>query len=259
MPQLHLATLPNIPLVRSGDDLLPMIRQGLVEAGLRLEAGDILVLASKIVSKSEGRMVSLDTVTPGTQARELAIRCGKDPREVECILRESVEVVRVRPGLLITRHRLGFVCANGGVDHSNVAPLAEPACGAGACVLLLPLDPDASAQRLRVRLKEAIGVPVGIVIADSHGRPHRNGAIGVAIGAAGLPALEDLRGRTDLFGYVLQHTEMGTADMIASAATLLLGQANEGTPIVHVRGAPHSPGAGAGHDLVRAKDKDLFL
>ncbi len=252
MPQLVITTLPNIPLVCAGDDLVALIVQGLNGAGIMLQNDDVLVLASKIVSKSEGRMVSLESVEPSAQARELATVTQKDARELELMLRESVEVVRTRPGLIITRHKLGFVSANAGLDHSNVA-------GEGDCVLLLPEDPDASAAKLHAGLKTATGANVGIIIADSHGRPHRMGTIGIAIGVAGLPALEDWRGRADLFGYVLQHTEIGLADMVASAATLLLGQAREGTPVVHVRGVIHSGGEGTAHDLVRPKDMDLFL
>ncbi len=251
MPQLTLTALPAIPLIHRGDDLAPIILQGLAAASIQFEAGDIVVIASKIVSKSEGRMYDLREVEPGDRARELAAITGKDARELELMLRESTEVVRTRPGLIITRHRLGFVSANAGLDHSNVS-------GEENCVLLLPENPDASARALRERLRAATGVGVGVIIADSHGRPHRLGTVGVAIGVAGLPALENWRGRTDLFGYVLQHTEVGLADMVASAATLLLGQAREGTPIVHVRGVIHSAGEGAAADLVRPKEMDLF-
>jgi coenzyme F420-0:L-glutamate ligase/coenzyme F420-1:gamma-L-glutamate ligase len=154
--------------------------------------------------------------------------------------------------LIVTRHRLGFVSANAGIDHSNVAE------GAGKFVLLLPVDPDATAAQLCAELQRAAGVVLAVVIADSHGRPHRLGTIGVAIGAAGLPALEDWRGRRDLFGYELKYTDIGLADMLASAATLLFGQAGEGTPVVHVRGAVWQGPAGAAHDLVRPAEMDLF-
>ncbi len=250
MSQLVLTTLPNIPLVGAGADLVAIIRHGLDKAAIVLQNEDVLVLASKIVSKAEGRMVHLASVEVSDRAKELAQITGKDARELELMLRESTEVVRTRPGLIITRHKLGFVSANAGLDHSNV--------GGDDCVLLLPENPDASAQRIRDGLQATVGANVGLIIADSHGRPHRMGTVGVAIGAAGLPALEDWRGRQDLFGYVLQHTEIGLVDMVASAATLLLGQAREGTPIVHVRGVLHSVGEGAARDLIRPQELDLF-
>ena len=251
--QIVLTALPNTPLVESGDDLAAFILRGLVEAEISLQDHDIVVVASKIVAKAERRLVKLDSVKATDRARELAEITGKDAREIELMLRESAQVIRARPGLIITRHNLGFISANAGLDHSNVA--AE----GGECVLLLPLDPDASARAIRERLKSETGANVGVIIADSHGRPHRMGTIGVALGVAGLAALEDWRGRTDLFGYVLQHTEIGLADMIASAATLLLGQAREGTPIVHLRGVPHSAGEGEARDLIRPKEMDMFL
>ncbi len=251
MSQLIITTLPNIPLVGADADLVAIILHGLTEAAIVLQDDDVLVLASKIVSKAEGRMVRLASVEVSDRAKELAQVTGKDARELELMLRDSIEVVRTRPGLIITRHKLGFVSANAGLDHSNVM-------GDEDCVLLLPENPDASAQKIREGLKTAAGANVGVIIADSHGRPHRMGTVGVAIGVAGLPALEDWRGRQDLFGYVLQHTEIGLADMVASAATLLLGQAREGTPVVHVRGLLHSPGEGTARDLVRPKEMDLF-
>ncbi len=251
MSQLVLTTLPNIPLVGMGADLVAIILHGLGEAAIVLQNDDVLVLASKIVSKAEGRMVRLASVEASDRAKELAQVTGKDARELELMLRESTEVVRTRLGLIITRHKLGFVSANAGLDHSNVM-------GNDDCVLLLPENPDRSAQTIREGLQVATSAKVGVIIADSHGRPHRMGTVGVAIGAAGLPALEDWRGREDLFGYVLQHTEIGLADMVASAATLLLGQAREGTPVVHVRGVLHSAGEGTARDLVRPKEMDLF-
>lgn len=251
--QIVVSALPNIPLVKQGDDLSSLILRGLADASIKLADRDIIVIASKIVSKAEGREVELGRVTPSEKATGLAQETGKDPREIELILGESTEVVRARPGLIITRHRLGFISANAGLDHSNVTG------GGGDCVLLLPLNPDASALTIRGALRSATGADAAVIIADSHGRPHRMGTIGVAIGAAGLDALEDWRGRDDLFGYTLQHTEVGLADMIASAATLLMGQAREGRPVVHLRGVPHAEGDGSALDLVRPKDMDLFL
>lgn len=251
--QLVLTALPKIPLIKPGDDVAAIILRGLDDAEISPRDDDILVVASKIVSKAEGRSVQLGAVVAGDRARELAATTGKDAREIELMLRESIHVLRARQGLIITRHKLGFICANAGLDRSNAGPDGND------CVLLLPVDPDASARTIRNRVKSATGAEMGVIIADSHGRPHRMGTIGVAIGVAGIPALEDWRGRQDLFGYVLQHTEVGLADMVASAATLLLGQAKEGTPIVHVRGAPHALGNGSARDLVRQPEMDLFL
>jgi coenzyme F420-0:L-glutamate ligase/coenzyme F420-1:gamma-L-glutamate ligase len=191
-------------------------------------------------------------VEPGEPAIELAVRSDKDPRLVELILRESEEVSRVRPGVIIVRHRLGFTCANAGIDRSNVGPDGEE------WVLLLPLDPDASARTIRVTLAAERGVEVGVVISDSHGRPFRLGTVGVAIGAAGLPALWDRRGEPDRYGYGLQHTDVGVADEIAAAAGLIMGQAAEGQPAVLLRGLSLPPLDGCAADLVRPADQDLY-
>ncbi len=252
MNQILYTALPNIPLVKQGDDLAAIISTGLREASLTLHDGDVLVLASKILSKAEGRVVRMADVMPSARALELAAQTDKDAREVELMLQESSEVVRARKGLIVTRHRLGFVSANAGLDHSNVAE------GAEEYILVLPADPDATAERLRQELSNASSANVAVVIADSHGRPHRLGTVGIAIGSAGLPALEDWRGRKDLFGYQLKYTDIGLADMLASAATLLLGQAREGTPVVHVRGASWLGPYGKAADLVRPKEMDLF-
>lgn len=247
---LELIAVPGIPKVQAGDDLAALIADGLARAGLVTRPGDVLVVAQKVVSKAEGRMVDLASVTPSPRAIALAEEVQKDPRLVELILSESVRVVRARPGLLIVEHRLGFVMANAGVDRSNVAP---PQDGAEERVLLLPRDPDASAEALRARL----GVPV--VINDSFGRAWRRGTVGVAIGAAGLPALLDLRGRPDLFGRRLEVSITGFADEIAAAASLVMGQGAEARPAVLVRGlewdgAPPSRAA----ELVRPAAEDLF-
>lgn len=252
MTQLVLTALTGLPLVEPGADLVGLLRAALGRTGLDLRAGDVLVIASKIVSKAERRLVNLGQVVASQAARDLAAQTGKDARVVELMLQESVEVVRVRPGLIITRHRLGFVSASAGIDHSNVSQ------GAGEFVLLLPLDPDATARRLKTELERAGGRPLAVIIADSHGRPHRLGTVGVAIGAAGLPALEDWRGRPDLFGFELKYTDIGLADMLASAATLLLGQAREATPVVHIRGAVWHGSENPAAALVRPRELDLF-
>ncbi len=252
MSQLLLTTLPNIPLVKNGDDIASLVLSGLRDAAIELRDDDVIVIASKIVSKAEGRVARLSEVTPSARAMELAQETDKDAREIELMLQESSEVVRARKGLIVTRHRLGFVSANAGIDHSNVEE------GADDFVLLLPLDPDATAEHTRKQVARETGKQVAVIIADSHGRPHRLGTIGVAIGCAGIPALEDWRGRQDLFGYELKYTDIGLADMLASAATLLFGQAREGTPIVHVRGATWFGKHGTARDLVRPQQMDLF-
>jgi coenzyme F420-0:L-glutamate ligase / coenzyme F420-1:gamma-L-glutamate ligase len=238
-------------MVREGDDLVALITTALGDTQLR--AGDVVVVAQKIVSKAEGRSVDLSTVTPSAEAERLGAEVGKDPRLVQVILSESTRVVRSRPNLIIVQHRLGFVMANAGVDHSNVAP----ADGVDR-VLLLPRDPDASAEVLRGRLQQRYGVPIGVIISDSFGRAWRRGTCGIAIGAAGLPSLIDLRGQPDLFGRTLEVSIVGFADEIAAAASLLQGQAAEAQPVVLVRGldwsAPIAPAAA----LVRPPEEDLF-
>lgn len=247
-----LTAIPHIPHVQRGDDIAALLLQALHKAQMPLQEGDILVIAQKIISKAEGRLVSLDSVRPGPQALDVAAQTGKDPRLVELILQESEEISRLRQNLLIVRHRLGFVSANAGIDRSNV-PQEE-----GESVLLLPLDPDASAGRIREAISEATGIQPGVLIIDSHGRPFRLGTVGTAIGVAGLPALWDRRGEPDLYGYELQHTEVGLADELAAAASLIMGQADEGTPAVLIRGLNLPPGEGQAVDLVRSKEMDLY-
>jgi coenzyme F420-0:L-glutamate ligase/coenzyme F420-1:gamma-L-glutamate ligase len=251
--RLEAVALPGLPLVRPGDDLAALIRDALARGGLALAAGDVLVVAQKVVSKAEGRLVRLETVTPSAKARRLAERAGKDPRLVEVILAESREVLRVREGLIITRHRLGLVMANAGVDHSNVEGTE------GEVVLMLPQDPDASCARLGGALGRHAGCHVGVIINDSVGRAWRRGQVGTAIGCWGLEALQDLRGRPDLFGRALRVSEAALADQLASLASLLQGQADEGLPVVLVRGGFATPAAGGrAADLIRPLEQDLF-
>jgi coenzyme F420-0:L-glutamate ligase/coenzyme F420-1:gamma-L-glutamate ligase len=247
---ITLTPITGLPLIQPGDDLPQLLADAL--GPLTPTDGDVLVVAQKIVSKAEDRHVDLSTVTPSTRALELAEATQKDPRLLEVILWETREVIRIRPGLIIVEDVRGWVCANAGVDRSNVAPEDRD------IVLRLPVDPDASARHIRAALYERVGVDIGVIIADSHGRPHRAGTIGVAIGVAGLPGLEDWRGRRDLFGYTLQHTEVALADQIASAATLLLGQAAEAVPAVLVRGAPFERRDGTSRELIRPREMDLF-
>jgi coenzyme F420-0:L-glutamate ligase/coenzyme F420-1:gamma-L-glutamate ligase len=245
LASLTLTSLKNIPLIRQDDNL----------ADIELQNDDILVLAQKIVSKSEGRMVNLATVTPSPSAIELAQKADKDPRVMELMLQESTEVLRVRIGTIIVEHKLGFVCANAGIDHSNVMGSGDEQ---EEYVLLLPKDPDHTARNLREKIKNITGINIGIMIIDSHGRAWRNGTVGICIGLSGLPALIDERGWKDLFGYTLKITVIGVADELAAAASLVMGQAAEGTPAVHVRGFPYPLSEGALKDLIRPKEQDMF-
>lgn len=253
--QLTLTAVPDFPQVQPGDDLAQLIAQALHTAVLPLQDGDVLCLAQKIVSKAENRFRVLAQVTPSAEALRLADEVNKDPRLVELILQESTAVSRTRPGVLITRHRLGFVAANAGIDRSNVAQ-TDPE---NERVLLLPEDPDQSARRISAALHELLGVTVGVIITDSHGRPFRIGTVGVAIGTAGLPAVWNKRGDEDLYGYQLRVTEVGFADELASAASLLMGQGNEGQPVILVRGLDYPPTAESRTtDLIRPPELDMY-
>ncbi|HLF73369.1 MAG TPA: coenzyme F420-0:L-glutamate ligase [Anaerolineales bacterium] len=272
---LTLTPLKNIPLIRQGDNLADIIISALKENDILLAGNDILVLAQKVVSKAEGRAVNLATVAPSQRAIELAGQTEKDARLVELVLQESHQVLRTRPGAIIVEHKLGFVCANAGIDHSNVGPSlsegewarrrAEPvevvkAAGdpAEAWVLLLPAHPDRSAESIRHQIESRMGQRIGVLIIDSHGRAWRNGTTGAAIGLSGLPGLQDLRGEPDLFGYTLRITQVAVADELAAAASLVMGQAAEGTPVVHVRGFPYELREGSVKELIRPKEQDLF-
>jgi coenzyme F420-0:L-glutamate ligase/coenzyme F420-1:gamma-L-glutamate ligase len=250
---IAITALRGVPLVKTGDDLAAISLAAYTATGLAPADGDVLVVAQKIVSKAEDRIVEVATVEPSEPAIALAAETGKDPRLVEVILSESRRIVRHRPNLLIAEHKRGWVMANAGIDHSNVAP-----DDGAERVLLLPVDPDGSAEALRQRLAAACGKRIAVIISDSFGRPFRRGTVGIALGAAGLPAVIDWRGHPDLFGRKLEVTETGFADEIAAAASLVQGQADEGTPLVLVRGlgwsAPEAPAAA----LVRPPEHDLF-
>lgn len=252
---LSLTALPDMPLVRPGDDVAALILAGLQAAHLTLASGDVIAIAQKIISKAEGRLVKLTEVRPSARAQELAAITQKDPRFVEVVLSESKEVLRTRFNTLIVEHRLGFVCANAGVDRSNVGPQGE---GHDEYLLCLPRDPDGACRQLRERFRAATGADVAVIINDSHGRAWRQGTVGVAIGVAGFPALLDMRGHRDLFDYTLQVTQIGLADELAAAASLLMGQADEGRPVIHIRGVPYPFREGDGQELIRPKELDLF-
>jgi coenzyme F420-0:L-glutamate ligase/coenzyme F420-1:gamma-L-glutamate ligase len=276
--RLELLALPGLPLICAGDDLAALLAEGLRRASVELRDGDVLVVVSKVVSRAEGRFVDLTTVEPSDRARAAALETGKDARLCELILRESQQVSRAGPGALVVRHRLGFVSADAGIDASNAAPvtrdaspISSPSSGhvnphppgsrpqtPGPWALLLPADPDGSAERIRRALHERSGAAIGVVISDSFGRPFRLGTVGAAIGVAGLPPLWDRRGEPDLFGRVLQHTVTALADQIAAAADLVAGQAAEGRAAIHVRGVSFPTGEHSAAELYRAPERDLY-
>ncbi|HLQ32770.1 MAG TPA: coenzyme F420-0:L-glutamate ligase [Chloroflexota bacterium] len=247
--EVRLIPIAGLPAIQPGDDLPELVVERLPEP---LQDGDLVVIAQKIVSRAEGRLVRLNDVEPSDRAREMAPVAKKDPRLVELILRESNEVLRLRDGVLIVEQRDGWVCANAGIDRSNVPP------GNGEVAALLPEDSDASARRFAERIRELTGRTVAVVINDSHGRAWREGSVGVAIGVAGVRPLKDERGRRDLYGYELQTSVIGLADEIASAASLLMGQTDEGIPVVLIRGLAYETADGLAREIIRARDRDLF-
>lgn len=240
----------DVPRIESGADLAEIVGRSL--RACPLEDGDIVVLAQKIVSKAEGRLVPLSGVVPSARAESLARQADKDPRLVELILGEATEVVRVAPGVIIVEHRLGLVLANAGIDQSNVDHQG------GEAALLLPIDPDRTCLALRRSLVEASGRLVAVMIVDSVGRAWRNGTVGIAIGVSGLDPLLDLRGRPDLFGRALRTSELGFGDEVAAAASLVMGQADEGRPIAVVRGLRWTPAQTGAAPLLRPRNRDLF-
>ena len=252
---LSLTPLQNIPLIRQNDNLADILLKSLQETKVEPQNDDIIVIAQKIVSKAEGRMRNLADVVPSGRALELAEKTQKDARVVELMLQESNEVLRTRVGAIIVEHRLGFVCANAGIDHSNVAGLGNEK---EEWVLLLPENPDESSRRIREEIRQKTGIKIGVMIIDSHGRAWRNGTIGICIGLSGIPAVMDERGWKDLFGYTLQVTVVGVADELAAAASLMMGQAAEGIPAVHVRGFPYPLDEGSLKELIRPKEQDMF-
>jgi coenzyme F420-0:L-glutamate ligase/coenzyme F420-1:gamma-L-glutamate ligase len=240
---ISLLAVEGLPEIRESDDI-----GALVADRIGLEHGDVVVVAQKVVSKAEGRVVSLAGVEPSSRARELA--GDADPRETEVVLRETVRVVRSRNALVIAETRHGFVCASAGVDHSNVH--------ARGTVVLLPLDPDASARAIRRSIRERTGTDVGVVVTDSFGRPFRLGTTDVAIGAAGVKTLADLRGTLDRADAPLRSTQVAVADEIAAAANLVRSGKADGLPVVVVRGLRHAYGDGSAAELVMPRERDLF-
>ncbi|CAG1012904.1 coenzyme F420-0:L-glutamate ligase / coenzyme F420-1:gamma-L-glutamate ligase [Anaerolineales bacterium] len=255
MSSLTITPLQKIPLIRQNDNLADILLKSLRDTKVNPQNDDIIILAQKIVSKAEGRMRNVAEVAPSIRAVELAEKTQKDARIVELMLQESNEVLRNRVGAIIVEHKLGFICANAGIDHSNVAGLGNEK---EEYVLLLPENPDESARRLRNEIRQKTGINIGVMIIDSHGRAWRNGTVGVCIGLSGIPAVMDERGWKDLFGYTLQVTMVGVADELAAAASLMMGQAAEGTPAVHVRGFPYPLREGSLKELIRPKEQDMF-
>ncbi|MBN1876378.1 MAG: coenzyme F420-0:L-glutamate ligase [Anaerolineae bacterium] len=250
--QITLYGLPGIPNIQAGDDLVQVILDALRDADQELQDGDVLVITQKIVSKAEGRAIPLETVTPSRKAEKVAHTTGKDPRLVEVILQNSRNIVRQRDNLLITETRHGWICANAGVDRSNVRGPE------GNVALPLPINPDASATLIREELRATTGKDVAVIISDTHGRPWRVGTVNLAIGVAGMLPLEDQRGQQDMFGYTLRATIIARADELAAAAGLIMGQAAERLPVVLIRGAKYPRGRGRAIDLQRAPEQDLF-
>jgi coenzyme F420-0:L-glutamate ligase/coenzyme F420-1:gamma-L-glutamate ligase len=242
-------------LIYPGDDLVKIIQAAFKPTGIELQNGDILVLAQKIVSKAENRLVNLNSVQPSDEAVRIAALVEKDARFVELVLSESHKVVRTHPGTLIVEHRLGFICANAGIDRSNVrGPAGDP----GEWVLMLPENPDESAEKIRKGLEAINGVGIGVMIIDSHGRVWRNGVVGTSIGISGFPGLVDLRGQPDMFGYTLQITQVAAADELAAGASLVMGQADEMAPVIHVRGFHYPLREASLRELIRPEEQDLF-
>ena len=253
--KLELFAFENFPEVEVQSSLSEIILQSAIENGWSWEDSDILIIAQKIVSKAENRIVNLESVSPGLKAQQYARITNKDPRLVELILNESQKVLRTRGGLMIVQHKLGFICANAGIDHSNVKGLDE---NSENWVLLLPQEPDKSADNIRQSIEKATNKRIGVIIIDSHGRPWRSGIVGVSIGISGVPGVIDKRGDVDRFGYQLRVTEIGAADELAAAASILMGQANEGRPVVVARGIPYKLREGSLSELIRNEKDDLF-
>lgn len=250
--QFTVTGVEGVPLVGRGDDLADLLISALESQELRPTKDDILVVAQKVVSKAEGRLLDLSSLEPTAMAEKLAGETGKDPRQIEAILRESTEVVRSKPGVIVVEHRLGHVLANAGIDRSNVDGMRGD-----DTVLLLPEDPDASAARLKERFDAHWNSDIGVIIADSVGRAWRLGTVGIAIGVAGLAALDDQRGDPDLFGRPLEVTIIGHADAIACAATLVMGEGAQATPAALVSGVKRGE-ASTATSIVRPKSEDMF-
>ena len=255
--RVELTALLDLPIVSEGDDVGALIAASLERTGISLETGDVLVVTSKLLSRAEGRFVDLSTVNVSAAAAALAEEVEKDPALVELILRQSESVSRKGPGVLIVRHRLGFVSANAAIDASNARPTDAPT-GSGPWALLMPSAPDDGAEAIRASLARSSGASIGVVISDSLGRPFRLGTVGAAVGVAGLPPLSDERGADDLFGRPLEYTTTAIADQLAAAADMVAGQADQARPVVHIRGLSFTPGRHSARELQRPPEMDLY-
>lgn len=247
--RITITGIEGMPEVAPGDDLAALILEGCASSGITLEQGDVVVVTQKVVSKAEGRLVDLAGVEASPFAAQYAHRWSKDPRHVEVVLRESKRIVRMDRGLIIAETRHGFVCANAGVDASNVP--------GKAVVCLLPEDPDDSASRIREGIRQRAGLDLAVIISDSFGRAWRNGIINIAIGVSGLRSLRDYRGQRDPYGYLMNATVLAVADELASAAELAMGKV-DGCPAAIVRGYPYDKAEGTAQELVMQPDRDMF-
>jgi len=254
--KLEYIALPDFPEVKEGDLIAELIASLIAAYELRVEDGDVIVIAQKIISKSEGRKRNLENITPGKKALKLADITGKDPRFIELVLQESRKVIRAKENTLIVEHKNGFICANAGIDHSNMDN--KKGLNSDNEVLLLPENPDESAKSIRTVLERIFHKTLGVLIIDSHGRAWRNGTVGIAIGLSGLPGLVDLRGKNDRAGYQLRITTVGAADELAAGASLLMGQSDEGCPVVLVKGFPYELRESSLSELIRPESQDLF-
>lgn len=243
--------IKGLPIIKNGDNLGELVSAAAANQGTAIKDGDVLVITHVVVSRAEGNIVNLDDVVPSPFAKSIAEQYGKDPALVEVVLRESKGICRMADGVIITETKHGFICANSGVDRSNVEGMRT--------VALLPKDPDKSAEDIRQQIRKATGYDVAVIVSDTHGRPLRNGEINVAIGVAGIKPMRDRRGEKDLFGYVLRVKQTAVADELSSAAELVIGQADEGVPAAIIRGYNYLRAEGAkATDLMRSKEKDLF-
>jgi coenzyme F420-0:L-glutamate ligase/coenzyme F420-1:gamma-L-glutamate ligase len=255
MSSLVITQIKNIPLINNGDPLSEILYQGLQVQGISLEDGDILGVTSKIVSKAEGQWVKLSTILPSKRSQELSVQIKRDARLIELILSESNAIIRATEQAFIVEHKIGFICANAGIDHSNVREEVE---GENDWYLLLPKDPDKSAMMISSDLRKFSNKQIGIIIIDSHGRPWRRGTVGSVIGTSQVPTLVDLRGKGDIFGYKLRITMVAAADELAASASLMMGQADERIPAVHIRGFPYPFTESSIGEVLRTKGTDLF-
>jgi len=241
----------NLPLIKEGDNVGQLIVEAAEKQNTPIQEKDVIVVTHVVVSKAEGNVVNLDEVVPSQQAKEIALKTGKEPTLVEVILRETKEIIRLNKNTIITETKNGIICANAGVDRSNVSGDRN--------VVPLPKNPNVSAQNIRREIKRLTGADVAVIVSDTHGRPFRMGEINVAVGVAGIKPIRDRRGEKDLFGYVLKIKQTAIADELSSAAELVIGQANEGVPVAIIRGYDYQTAEKASAvELTRPKEKDLF-